>query len=128
MNDEPLYDVVATEIQQGHLKPGLWTKAFADANGDQTKARVIYIRQRVAQLQQETIEAVRNRQESERNATQEQQAREQIAERKRIEDEFNKRYSGSPLYSLARVIPLPWLISIAVFILILFLAWLTNSK
>ncbi len=63
MNEEALYDLVAAEMQEGHRKPGLWTKSFADADGDQTKAVVIYIRQRVAQLKQEAIEAARQQQE-----------------------------------------------------------------
>ena len=123
MNDEPFYDVVATEIQQGHLKPGLWTKAFADANGDQTKARVIYIRQRVVQLQNEAAMATRNRQESERRAKKEQQASEQVAEWKRNAEEFDQRYANvKPLNVPA------WFFPIAIIFLILVSVWLFLSQ
>jgi aminopeptidase N len=105
MNEDPFYDAVAAEIQQGHLKPGLWTKAFAKANGDQTKARVIYIRERVTQLQQEALEAIRSQQESQRRSKEQQEAQEQIAERKRIEEEFNHRYATDPFMRYAWLIP-----------------------
>ncbi len=72
---EAFYEIVATELEQQTHKTGIWTKAFAVANGDQTKARVIYIRLRVAQLEQEAIEAARTRQENDRRAKQDQDAR-----------------------------------------------------
>jgi len=122
MNDEPFYDVVATEIQQG-LKPGLWTKAFADANGDQTKARVIYIRQRVAQLKFEAVEAARSRQEAERRAKEQQQAREQIAERKRINEEYNQLSADLKPFKEPE-----WFIPIAFFIIVLVFVWLLFSQ
>ena len=105
MNEDPFYDAVAAEIQQGHLKHGLWTKAFAEANGDQTNARVIYIRERVTQLQQEALEAIRNQQESQRCSKEQQEAQEQIAERKRVEEEFNHRYATDPFMRHAWLIP-----------------------
>jgi hypothetical protein len=122
MSEEAFYDQVAVEIQQGHLKPGLWTKAFADANGEQTKARVIYIRERVSQLQQEAAEAARDRQESDRQSEQQRQAREQIAERKRIEDEFNQRFASSAFLRSV------WLIPIIAIILAFLIAWLIQLQ
>lgn len=122
MNEEPFYDAVAAEIQQGQLKPGLWTKAFADANGDQTKARVIYIRERVTQLQHEALEAIRNQQESQRRTKEQQEAQEQMAERKSIEEEFNHRYAIDAFSRFA------WLIPILCVIIAFLVAWLTHSQ
>jgi hypothetical protein len=48
--DDTYYDQVARELQNKTLIPGLWTKAYADANGDEAKARALYIKYRVAQL------------------------------------------------------------------------------
>ncbi len=44
------YDQVALELQQKTLIAGLWTKAYAEMDGDEAKARALYIRYRVQQL------------------------------------------------------------------------------
>ncbi|MDR3490715.1 MAG: hypothetical protein P4M12_01570 [Gammaproteobacteria bacterium] len=49
-NDTRLYDQVAKELNENALNPGLWTRAFAEMNGDEAKARALYIKYRVAQL------------------------------------------------------------------------------
>lgn len=51
--DSKFYDQVASELQNKTLIPGLWTRAFAEANGDDAKARALYIRFRVQQLHDE---------------------------------------------------------------------------
>ncbi len=48
--DDRLYDQVAIEIQEKTIIPGLWTKAYAESDGDEVKARAFYIKSRVAQL------------------------------------------------------------------------------
>ena len=41
--DDQLYDIVAKEIRSGTLVDGLYTRAFADANGDKPDlVRMIY--------------------------------------------------------------------------------------
>lgn len=49
-DDDSFYEEVAKEIESNTLKPGLWTRAFAEANGSHDLARALYIRLRVAQL------------------------------------------------------------------------------
>ena len=49
-NLDIFYTQVASELQNKFLIPGLWTKAYAEANGDESKARAFYIKYRVAQL------------------------------------------------------------------------------
>jgi hypothetical protein len=44
------YDQVAGELQSEPVIPGLWTKAYAEAGGEDAKARALYIRYRAAQL------------------------------------------------------------------------------
>jgi hypothetical protein len=48
--EDKFYEEVARELQEKTLVAGLWTKAFAEAGGDDAKARAIYIKYRVAQL------------------------------------------------------------------------------
>ena len=52
-NTDGLYEIVAEELRSNSLKQGLWVKAFAEADGDDSKARAAYIRHRVAQLEAE---------------------------------------------------------------------------
>lgn len=49
-DDDSFYEEVAKEIESNTMKPGLWTRAFAEANGSHDLARALYIRLRVAQL------------------------------------------------------------------------------
>ena len=51
-NEEVLYAQVATEmISPDDLRPGLWAKALATADGDERRAKAVYIKLRVEQLQ-----------------------------------------------------------------------------
>ena len=50
VGDDKFYDAVARELQEESIVPGLWTKAFAEMDGDDAKARALYIRYRVQQL------------------------------------------------------------------------------
>jgi hypothetical protein len=51
--DEKFYDEVARELQGKSIVAGLWTKAFAEMEGDDAKARALYIKYRVAKLKEE---------------------------------------------------------------------------
>jgi hypothetical protein len=44
------FDVVAEELQRQFVVPGLWTRAYSEAGGDEARARAFYIRYRAAQL------------------------------------------------------------------------------
>jgi hypothetical protein len=50
MDENQIYEVVAEELQKRVIVPGVWTRAFAEAGGDNEKARALYIKYRVAQL------------------------------------------------------------------------------
>jgi len=56
------YDQVASEIQQQTMVAGLWTRAYAEMNGDEAKARALYIRYRVQQLSENSPEQAEKKQ------------------------------------------------------------------
>jgi hypothetical protein len=62
MAEQRFFDAVATELERGYLDRGLWTKAFADSEGDDARARAMYIRARAGQLQQDEVAAVTHEQ------------------------------------------------------------------
>jgi uncharacterized RDD family membrane protein YckC len=49
INDDSFYDEVAKELEANKLIPGVWTRAFAEADGDENRAKAIYIKLRVLQ-------------------------------------------------------------------------------
>lgn len=49
-DDEHLYAQAMAEIESGQTQPGLWAKAFADADGDESKAKARYLTLRVKAL------------------------------------------------------------------------------
>lgn len=64
--DERFYEAVAAELAQGGMRPGLWTKALADSNLDEKRAKARYIRLRVAALKEEAARNGRQQAESRR--------------------------------------------------------------
>jgi hypothetical protein len=54
--EELLYEFVATELETGSLSKGLWTKALAETEFDDARARALYIKMRVASLTAELRE------------------------------------------------------------------------
>jgi len=55
MSKQEFYDSVAKELEQESIDRGLWTKAFAEADGDRGRARALYIRLRVDQLERDAL-------------------------------------------------------------------------
>lgn len=49
-SEEDHWAAAMDEVATGKQRPGLWAKAFAEANGDETKAKVAYLKTRVDQL------------------------------------------------------------------------------
>ena len=50
MDDESLYLVATNEFESENLIPALWAKAIALAEGDEKRAKYIYIKLRVEQI------------------------------------------------------------------------------
>lgn len=53
MQEELLYERVVQELHESGPKPGLWAKAFAESNGNDTQAKALYLRYRVVQLEEQ---------------------------------------------------------------------------
>jgi hypothetical protein len=48
--DDAMYGMVAKEMEAGQIDKGLWTRLFANNDGDAQKTRAAYIRERVFEL------------------------------------------------------------------------------
>lgn len=48
--EEVLYETVLKELQQGHIREGLWAKALANSDGSDDKAKSLYIGYRVQSI------------------------------------------------------------------------------
>jgi hypothetical protein len=53
------YEVAAREVDGGAPLPGLWARAFAQADGDRDRAKACYIRLWVVELTRERVRVVR---------------------------------------------------------------------
>ena len=50
-DDDSIYDQISKELEGHGLVKRLWTKCFADADGDENKTRALYIKSRFAELE-----------------------------------------------------------------------------
>ena len=57
---DDVYERIAAELDGGELQRGLWIRLFAECNGDETRTKVAYIKERAAQLQQPSTVARRD--------------------------------------------------------------------
>jgi len=48
--EEDFWATAMTEVETGQRRAGIWAKAFAESDGDETKAKVAYLKARVQQL------------------------------------------------------------------------------
>lgn len=52
--EEQMYEFVVEELQNGIRRNGLWAKALANSQGDESKAKALYISYRVQSLKDES--------------------------------------------------------------------------
>ena len=52
MIEEEFYELAYEEIESGNLKKGLWAKAFSKSDGDENKAKALYIKYRFDQIKE----------------------------------------------------------------------------
>ena len=69
LREEQIYEAVALEISEGKLKPGLWTKALSQTNGNEKQAQSLYIKLRVQNIIDEIEVQNDIEQEMQRSAT-----------------------------------------------------------
>jgi hypothetical protein len=50
MTEDEVYELIDKELNGGSLVRSLWTRVYADADGDDAKAKARYIKERAAQL------------------------------------------------------------------------------
>ncbi len=50
IDEDVIYEIVGKEIEEGRTETGLWTRLFAEMNGDETKVKVAYIKRRAEKL------------------------------------------------------------------------------
>jgi hypothetical protein len=64
--EEKLYEKVVLELSQGVRREGLWAKAIANCNGQDEKAKALYIQYRVQSIrdEKEIVEALTKEAES----------------------------------------------------------------
>ena len=82
--EESLYLQVAEELAAGHRRDGLWAKAIVNTDGDEQKAKALYIKYRVQSILDEAaveaekeaeLEEIRLQEEQRQKAREEQTAR-----------------------------------------------------
>ncbi len=76
VDEDAAYSIIATELASGKPDAGLWTRLFAEFDGDETKVKVAYIKQRA-----EKIMAAERARIAERSVVAEQVRREAFAKR-----------------------------------------------
>jgi hypothetical protein len=78
--EEQLYELVGDELQNGVKRNGLWAKALAYSQGDESKAKALYISYRVQSLKDESeiLDAIKEQEAKEaQQRNQAQMARDQ---------------------------------------------------
>ena len=50
--DDTAYEVIAKEVEAGQIEKGLWTRLFAENEGNEQKTRAAYIRERALKVWQ----------------------------------------------------------------------------
>ncbi len=50
VKENRVYELIAEELESGRTDKGLWTRLFAECEGDEKKTKVLYIKERAARL------------------------------------------------------------------------------
>ena len=114
--EEDHWATAMAEVESGQRRPGVWAKAFAESEGDETKAKVAYLKSRVQQLT-DAAKLSQAQQEATRQQAAE-KARAEALERKQTVDEAiatfakNKELSNEQLTLIVQFADTPQLISL----------------
>jgi hypothetical protein len=65
VTEEDHWATAMAEVESGQRRPGVWGKAFAESDGDETKAKVVYLKARVQQLT-DAVRALKAKEEAEK--------------------------------------------------------------
>ena len=114
--EEDHWATAMAEVESGQRRPGVWAKAFAESEGDETKAKVAYLKSRVQQLT-DAEKLIQAQQEVTRQQAAE-KAQAEALERRRTVDEAiatfakNKELSNEQLIFIVQFADTPHLISL----------------
>lgn len=50
IDEEAIYELVANEVESGNVRKGLWTKLWAELDGDDTKVKLAYVKIRAKEI------------------------------------------------------------------------------
>ena len=56
-NDKTLYEKAWNELESSKVDKGTWARAFSDAEGDEQKAKALYVKMRVRAMREATLPA-----------------------------------------------------------------------
>ena len=98
--EEQLYEFAAEEIAANNIRPGLWAKALAEAEGDDSKAKARYIKLRVETMRAEADLSNFAQEETRRSASgnagaQSAKAEKERAQQRRKTREHSEAFNGS---------------------------------
>jgi hypothetical protein len=57
MTDEEIYESISAELESGDYKRALWTRLYAENDGDEAKTKARYIKQRFSELASKSIDS-----------------------------------------------------------------------
>jgi uncharacterized RDD family membrane protein YckC len=98
LDEDAIYAIIADEIESGKTDKGLWTRLFAELDGDEKKTKLAYIKQRAAKLI--AAEQLRIQEEHSRQILAEEAAETERLRRMSIVERFNERKSQGLLPAL----------------------------
>ena len=90
-DDEKFYEQVASELETGNIKKGLWLKAETEADGNQFKTKQLYTKWRISQLTTEVDEANQSKAREELTGTEAQARQERNAAQDLLKREEARR-------------------------------------
>jgi hypothetical protein len=82
VSEEDHWAIALAELENGQRRPGIWARAFAEAEGDETKAKVAYLKVRAQQLSELAEQILREQQAAQQDA--EVKAQSEAREKKRV--------------------------------------------
>lgn len=93
ISEELLYAEALRELERGMRRDGLWAKAHAESNGDQSAAQALYLKLRVQSLRDEIEVLAGEKRDAERIA--ERERKERVAQERGLQDQLAAHQSTS---------------------------------
>jgi hypothetical protein len=103
MDDQAYYNIVALELRDQALRPGLWARAVAETGDEDSQARARYIRLRVAELMKER-ERLRLLAKLEKDKERERETIQKAAQREKANTWFTIGFATVALLTLFAVL------------------------